>query len=127
MLTSSAATNPRYEPPALCRDMLGATPVQRLYACENDDMSLNPSSCAISLIDSRPSATSACARALRTAFEMSRKHAPSSCSRRLSVRSLVLSSAHYPLEQPGLSQMVNAIDAFYREVTASADGARTLP
>jgi hypothetical protein len=26
-----------------------------------------------------------------------------------------------------LSQMVNAIDAFYREVTASADGARTLP
>ncbi|WP_423380170.1 hypothetical protein [Burkholderia sp. LMG 32019] len=27
-------------------------------------------------------------------------------------------AGHYPLEQPGLSQMVDAIDAFYREVTA---------
>ncbi|WP_423370600.1 hypothetical protein [Burkholderia sp. LMG 32019] len=27
-------------------------------------------------------------------------------------------AGHYPLEQPGLSQMVDAIDAFYRKVTA---------
>ncbi|WP_254215844.1 alpha/beta hydrolase [Burkholderia multivorans] len=44
------------------------------------------------------------------------------------VKVVMLDNAgHYPLEQPGLSQMVNAIDAFYREVTASADGARTMP
>ncbi|WP_260436253.1 alpha/beta fold hydrolase [Burkholderia sp. Bp9143] len=27
-------------------------------------------------------------------------------------------AGHYPLEQPGLAQMVDAIDAFYRDVTA---------
>lgn len=44
------------------------------------------------------------------------------------VKIVMLDNAgHYPLEQPGLSQMVNAIDAFYREVTASADGGRTMP
>ncbi|WP_035953192.1 alpha/beta hydrolase [Burkholderia multivorans] len=44
------------------------------------------------------------------------------------VKVVMLDNAgHYPLEQPGLSQMVNAIDAFYREVTASADGGRTMP
>ncbi|MBR7900862.1 alpha/beta hydrolase [Burkholderia multivorans] len=44
------------------------------------------------------------------------------------VKVVMLDNAgHYPLEQPGLSQMVNAIDAFYREVTASADGELTMP
>ncbi|MEX3980665.1 hypothetical protein AB4Y45_17000 [Paraburkholderia sp. EG287A] len=28
------------------------------------------------------------------------------------------SAGHYPLEQPGLSQMVHAIDAFYRDGAA---------
>ncbi|MDM0015319.1 alpha/beta fold hydrolase [Variovorax sp. J22P168] len=37
------------------------------------------------------------------------------------VKSVMLEQAgHYPLEQPGLSQMVEAIDAFYREVAASS-------
>ncbi|WP_155632230.1 hypothetical protein [Burkholderia cepacia] len=33
-----------YEPAVSCGDTLGATPVQRAYACENDDMWLNPGS-----------------------------------------------------------------------------------
>ncbi|WP_260463798.1 hypothetical protein [Burkholderia sp. Bp8963] len=31
-----------------------------------------------------------------------------------------------PLEQPGLSQMVSAIDAFYRDLTTQASGVSTL-
>ncbi len=39
--------------------------------------------------------------------------------RKVPVKVVMLDNAgHYPLEQPGLSQMVEAIDAFYREVTA---------
>ncbi|WP_254596703.1 alpha/beta hydrolase [Burkholderia aenigmatica] len=39
--------------------------------------------------------------------------------RKVPVKVVMLENAgHYPLEQPGLSQMVEAIDAFYREVTA---------
>lgn len=38
--------------------------------------------------------------------------------RKVPVKVVMLENAgHYPLEQPGLSQMVEAIDAFYREVT----------
>lgn len=37
--------------------------------------------------------------------------------RKVPVKVVMLENAgHYPLEQPGLSQMVNAIDAFYRDV-----------
>lgn len=37
------------------------------------------------------------------------------------VRTVILENAgHYPLEQPGLDQMVEAIDGFYREVTAAS-------
>ncbi|KML63757.1 hypothetical protein VL15_00365 [Burkholderia cepacia] len=36
-------------------------------------------------------------------------------------------AGHYPLEQPGLSQMVDAIDAFYRDVTAQHVEPRALP
>jgi len=40
---------------------------------------------------------------------------------RVPVKIVMLENAgHYPLEQPGLSQMVDAIDAFYRDVTALA-------
>ncbi|MFK2930649.1 alpha/beta fold hydrolase [Dyella agri] len=39
--------------------------------------------------------------------------------RKVPVQVTMLDNAgHYPLEQPGLAQMVDAIDAFYREVTA---------
>ncbi len=35
------------------------------------------------------------------------------------VKVVMLENAgHYPLEQPGLSQMVDAVDAFFRDVTA---------
>ncbi|KEZ05716.1 lysophospholipase [Burkholderia sp. MSh2] len=45
--------------------------------------------------------------------------------RRVPVKVAMLENAgHYPLEQPGLSQMVDAIDAFYREVTAGRVGSR---
>lgn len=38
--------------------------------------------------------------------------------KRVPVKTVMLENAgHYPLEQPGLSQMVEAIDSFYREVT----------
>ncbi|WP_322025342.1 hypothetical protein [Burkholderia sp. BCC1977] len=41
------------------------------------------------------------------------------------VKVVMLDNAgHYPLEQPGLAQMVDAIDAFYRDVTAQPAGAR---
>ncbi|MCA3848070.1 MAG: alpha/beta hydrolase, partial [Burkholderia sp.] len=47
--------------------------------------------------------------------------------RRVPVRVAMLENAgHYPLEQPGLSQMVDAIDGFYREVTARRVEPRTL-
>ncbi|VWC99866.1 lysophospholipase-like protein [Burkholderia lata] len=39
--------------------------------------------------------------------------------RKVPVKVVMLDNAgHYPLEQPGLSQRVDSIDAFYREVTA---------
>jgi alpha-beta hydrolase superfamily lysophospholipase len=39
--------------------------------------------------------------------------------RKVPVKVVMLENAgHYPLEQPGLSQMVDAIDAFYRDVTS---------
>ena len=38
--------------------------------------------------------------------------------RQVPVKTVMLENAgHYPLEQPGLAQMVDAIDSFYREVT----------
>ncbi|WP_231716758.1 alpha/beta fold hydrolase [Burkholderia ubonensis] len=41
--------------------------------------------------------------------------------RKVPVKVVMLDNAgHYPLEQPGLGQMVDAIDAFYREVTAQS-------
>ncbi|MGS0893342.1 alpha/beta hydrolase [Burkholderia stagnalis] len=45
--------------------------------------------------------------------------------RNVPVKVVMLENAgHYPLEQPGLSQMVTAIDGFYRDVTARDAGAR---
>ncbi|MBN3789472.1 alpha/beta fold hydrolase [Burkholderia sp. Ac-20353] len=47
--------------------------------------------------------------------------------RKVPVKVVMLDNAgHYPLEQPGLSQMVDAIDAFYRDVTTQASGISTL-
>ncbi|WP_282507136.1 hypothetical protein [Burkholderia cepacia] len=47
--------------------------------------------------------------------------------RHVPVRIAMLENAgHYPLEQPGLSQMVDTIDGFYREVTARRVPPRTL-
>ncbi|WP_231753765.1 hypothetical protein [Burkholderia savannae] len=38
--------------------------------------------------------------------------------KRVPVKVVILDNAgHYPLEQPGLPRMVDAIDSFYREVT----------
>lgn len=40
---------------------------------------------------------------------------------------LLENAGHYPLEQPGLSQMVGAIDAFYRDATARQRETQTSP
>lgn len=43
--------------------------------------------------------------------------------RHVPVETVMLENAgHYPLEQPGLSQMVDAIDAFYRKVVGGEEG-----
>lgn len=48
--------------------------------------------------------------------------------RKVPVQVVMLENAgHYPLEQPGLSQMVDAIDAFYRDVAAQAPATKALP
>lgn len=45
--------------------------------------------------------------------------------RNVPVKVVMLDNAgHYPLEQPGRAQMVDAIDAFYRDVTAQPARAR---
>ncbi|MGU7780017.1 alpha/beta hydrolase [Burkholderia sp. PU8-34] len=48
--------------------------------------------------------------------------------RKVPVTVVMLENAgHYPLEQPGLSQMVDTIDSFYRDATARSSGLGALP